>query len=149
MHLNLWDAGAAMQFLVTITEATGFKSIGIKPCSQQTNWTELNSRHSNGSVHSKRTELNWPAPSWPSYTTRYWSRASRSWLAAGLQPVVRAVRRALQFSSVQFVCCEHCLNTALANSKKYSSRYPLFPYKIYTSAVTEQWRSVWKRLRYC
>jgi len=41
MHLNLWDAGAAMQFLVTITEATGFKSTGIKPCSQQTNWTEL------------------------------------------------------------------------------------------------------------
>jgi len=43
----------------------------IKPCSQQTNWTELN----------------WPAPSWPCYTTRYWSRtsASRSWLAAGLQ----------------------------------------------------------------
>jgi len=32
-------------------------------------------------VHSRRTELNWRAPSWPSYTTRYWSRASasRSW----------------------------------------------------------------------
>ena len=46
----------------------------IKLCSQQTYWTELN----------------WPAPSWPSYTTRYWSRASasRSWLAAGLQCVV-------------------------------------------------------------
>ena len=39
----------------------------IKPCLQQTN----------------RTELKWTAPCWPSYTTRYWSRASasRSWLA--------------------------------------------------------------------
>jgi len=38
-------------------------------------------------LHSGRTELNWPAPSWPSNTTRHWSRAlaSRSLLAAGLQ----------------------------------------------------------------
>jgi len=44
-------------------------------------------------------ELNWPAASWPSYTTRYWSRASasRSWLAAGLQ--------CESCSSVQFSSC--------------------------------------------
>ena len=43
----------------------------LRECSQRTNWTELN----------------WPAPSWPSYTTRYWSHASasRSWLATGLR----------------------------------------------------------------
>ena len=60
-------------------------------CSQRTNWTELN----------------WPATCWPSYTTRYWSHASasRSWLAAG------AAFRELEFSSVQFICCEHAFTS--------------------------------------
>ena len=72
-------------------------------------WSEVefancSSQHmlSNGAVHSGK--LNWTdlaASSWPSYTTRYWSRASasRSWLAAGLQGA--------HHSSVQFVCCEY------------------------------------------
>jgi len=40
--------------------------------------------------------------SWPSYTTRYWSRASawRSWLYG-------CYVRELEFSSVQFICCKH------------------------------------------
>jgi len=52
-------------------------------------------------VHSRRTELNWSARSWPNYIPRYWSRASaaRSWLVAWLQLV--------NCSLVQFVCCEH------------------------------------------
>ena len=52
------------------------------------NWSELRCRtssgpmYSNASVHGGLTELNWPATSWPSYTTRYWSRAlaSQSWV---------------------------------------------------------------------
>ena len=44
-----------------------------KPCSQQMNWAELNtssSDHVYSDGSSARTELNWPAASWPSYTTR-------------------------------------------------------------------------------
>jgi len=48
----------------------------LQSCSQQTNWTELNR----------------PAPSWPSYTTRYWSSASASWRCS-------AAVRELRFSS--------------------------------------------------
>ena len=78
--------------------------LSLKPCSQQTKWTELqftnwSSEHmlSDAAVHSSRTEVNWTAPSWPSYTTRYWSHASasRSWLAAVCELL----------SSAQFICC--------------------------------------------
>ena len=65
----------------------------------------------------KADELNWTeltctAPSWPSYTTRYWPRASRhevDWLHN--RAAVRELRfenwNSVQSSSV--ICCEHAL----------------------------------------
>ena len=71
----------------------------VKPCLQQTNSTEhVFQRKCSHWKSAKRTELT-AAPSWPSYTTHYWScvSASRSWLAAELQCAQ------LKFSSVRLL----------------------------------------------
>jgi len=59
------------------------------------------------------TDLTWPAPSWPSYTPRHWSRASasRSWLAVGLQC---AHCSSVQFSSSVVNAAWCCMSTGAA-----------------------------------
>jgi len=73
----------------------------------EVNWTDLefanwSSEHmlSNEAVHSWRTELNRTAPSWPSYTTRYWSVVTR---ISVTKLIGSSVRTAVQFSSVRLL----------------------------------------------
>ena len=69
-----------------------YSLLRVKTCSQHTNWTELNCRACTAAC-SQSTSRRWRA--WP--ITRRVTGSTR--------------RRAVQFSSVQFACCEHGFTT--------------------------------------
>jgi len=66
-----------------------YSLLRVKPCSQHTNWTELNCRACTAAMQ----------PIDFATLTRVTNNASCNWV------------RAVQFSSVQFACCEHGFTT--------------------------------------
>jgi len=76
--------------------------------SQRRRTTNLRSEMKAGLQRTNWTELNWPTPSWPSYTTCYWSHARQRHDVDWLQ---LANMSSTRFSLVQFVSCEHALTS--------------------------------------